>query len=42
MANQQAQSSESFFTLLGILFIGLKLAHVITWAWPYVLLPLLL
>lgn len=27
------------FTLLGILFIGLKLAGVITWSWVLVLLP---
>lgn len=42
MANQQVQSTGGvgFFTLLGILFIGLKLAHVVKWTWPYVLLPL--
>ena len=30
----------SFFSLLGVLFIGLKLAEVITWSWWLVLLPL--
>jgi len=29
----------SFFTLLGLLFIGLKLANVITWSWIWVLAP---
>ena len=29
-----------FFTLLTILFIGLKLGGVITWSWWLVLLPL--
>jgi len=29
-----------FLTLLGLLFIGLKLANVITWSWWSVLLPL--
>lgn len=31
----------SFLTLLGLLFIGLKLGEVISWSWPLVLLPLL-
>lgn len=30
----------SFFTLLGLLFIGLKLGKVITWPWWQVLLPI--
>lgn len=30
----------SFFSLLGVLFIGLKLAEVIAWSWWLVLLPL--
>lgn len=29
-----------FFTLLGLLFIGLKLAEIIDWSWWLVLLPL--
>jgi len=29
----------SVFGLLGVLFIGLKLAHVIDWSWWWVLLP---
>ena len=42
MSNSKVESSGgvSFFTLLGVLFIGLKLAKVISWTWPYVLLPL--
>lgn len=30
----------SFLTLLGLLFIGLKLTHVIEWSWWYVTMPL--
>jgi hypothetical protein len=30
----------SIFTLLGVLFIALKLAGVIVWPWAIVLLPL--
>ena len=29
-----------FFTLLGLLFIGLKLGNVITWSWWWVTLPI--
>ena len=29
-----------FFTLLGLLFIGLKLTNVITWSWWLVTLPI--
>lgn len=29
-----------FFGLLGLLFIGLKLANVISWSWWLVLLPI--
>lgn len=29
-----------FFTLLGVLFIGLKLAGIISWSWWLVLAPL--
>ena len=28
-----------FSSLLGLLFIGLKLCHQIDWSWPVVLLP---
>ena len=30
----------SFFGLLGVLFIALKLTHVIDWSWYLVLLPI--
>jgi len=30
----------SFFSLLGLLFIGLKLGGAIAWSWWWVLLPL--
>ena len=30
----------SLLGLLGVLFIGLKLANIIDWSWWYVLLPL--
>jgi len=33
-------SISTFLSLLGLLFIGLKLAGVITWSWWLVLLPL--
>jgi hypothetical protein len=33
-------SGVGFTTLLGLLFIGLKLGNVITWSWWWVLLPL--
>lgn len=29
-----------FFTLLGVLFVGLKLANIIDWSWWWVLAPL--
>ena len=32
--------SIGFLDILGVLFIGLKLAKVITWSWWWVLLPL--
>lgn len=38
--NVQASGGVGFFGLLGILFIGLKLAGVINWSWWLVLLPL--
>lgn len=35
-----SSSGIGFFGMLGILFIGLKLAHVIDWSWWWVLTPL--
>jgi hypothetical protein len=35
-------SGVSFFELLGLLFIGLKLMGVIDWSWWYVTMPLYL
>lgn len=41
MADSSTKSGGvGFFTLLGLLFIGLKLGKVINWTWPIVLLPL--
>lgn len=39
MSNSNS-SGIGFFGLLGILFIGLKLADVINWSWWLVLLPI--
>jgi len=39
MSNKKT-SGIGFFTLLGLLFIGLKLGNVITWSWWLVTLPL--
>ena len=36
---KEAQSSISVLTLLGVLFIGLKLGHVIDWSWWWVTVP---
>lgn len=36
----KSQHENSFLTLLGLLFIGLKLGHVINWSWWYVTMPL--
>lgn len=33
------QNSASVSTLLGVLFIALKLTHVIAWSWVWVLAP---
>jgi len=33
-------SGPGFLTLLGLLFIGLKLGGVITWSWWWVLFPI--
>lgn len=35
-----ASGGTSFFSLLAVLFIGLKLTHVIDWSWAWVLAPL--
>lgn len=41
MSNKTSKSTGvGFLTLLGLLFIGLKLGGVITWSWWLVLLPL--
>lgn len=40
MANKRVVSGLSFLDLLGILFIGLKLAGVINWSWWLVTLPI--
>ena len=36
----QVQSGASLTTLLTVLFIALKLTHVIAWSWVWVLAPL--
>ena len=38
--SNSTNSGISFFGMLTILFIGLKLTHYIDWSWWYVLLPL--
>lgn len=41
MGNEKSTSKGiGFFALLGLLFIGLKLAGFINWSWWWVLLPL--
>ena len=37
--NSSSSSGVGFFSLLTILFVGLKLTEVITWSWWLVLLP---
>ena len=37
---QRAARGVGFFTLLGLLFIGLKLAGLVDWAWWVVLAPI--
>jgi|CXWL01.1.fsa_nt_gi hypothetical protein len=41
MSTKSGQTSNGvgFLSLLGLLFIGLKLAHVINWSWWWVLSP---
>lgn len=38
--NKKSESGITFFTLLGLLFIALKLTNFIDWSWWVVLLPL--
>lgn len=42
MSENSSASSRGigFFSLLGLLFIGLKLGGIINWSWWFVLLPL--
>lgn len=40
MSNKTTTSGTSLFTLLTILFIALKLCHVIDWSWWWVLSPI--
>lgn len=40
MSASNSSGGIGFFGLLGILFIGLKLANVIEWSWWLVLLPI--
>jgi len=39
MSEYQEINEVGFLSLLGLLFIGLKLAHVIEWSWLWVLSP---
>ena len=39
MKESKSSSGIGFASLLGLLFIGLKLGKVITWSWWWVLLP---
>lgn len=39
-ANNASRGGAGFITLLGLLFIGLKLAGLIDWAWWVVLAPI--
>ncbi len=39
-ANNASRGGVEFFTLLGLLFIGLKLTGFIDWAWWIVLAPI--
>lgn len=40
MQSSSTSSGVGFFSMLGLLFIGLKLAGFIGWSWWLVLLPL--
>lgn len=39
-ASNASRGGVGFFTLLGLLFIGLKLAGLVDWAWWVVLAPI--
>jgi hypothetical protein len=39
MSTQASASGISFWSLLGLLFIGLKLGGIIEWSWLWVLSP---
>lgn len=39
IVTQTTYTGPGFLTLLGLLFVGLKLAGFITWSWWWVLLP---
>jgi len=39
MQNNNVRSGVGFVSLLGLLFIGLKLGNVIAWSWWWVLSP---
>lgn len=38
--SNQKSTGVSFFSLLGLLFIGLKLGGIIDWSWWWVLAPI--
>lgn len=40
--SKTADNSFPFFSILTILFIALKLCHVINWSWWWVLAPILI
>ena len=40
MNNNTVNVTFPFFSILGIVFIGLKLANIITWPWVWVLAPI--
>ena len=40
MTNNYNIQGPGFFTLLAVLFIGLKLGNVISWSWWWVLCPI--
>lgn len=41
MSNSTSRGGTSFFALLGVLFIGLKLTNYIDWSWWLVLSPII-
>lgn len=40
MSDKSSSSGIGFFGMLAILFIGLKLANVISWSWFWILSPI--